>query len=89
MINNENARVSGQYTLDGKALNLADLPTSQSVRWSMRRKSEVLTAIRCGLLTVEDAFNRYAISLDELISWQIAMNRFGPEGLCARHRVRQ
>ena len=89
MINAAHPRANGQYRRDGKSLDLTNLPKSQSIRWSMRRKSEVLNAIRCGLLPIEDARNRYAISMDELISWQMAIRRFGPEGLCARHRVRE
>jgi hypothetical protein len=79
-------RIDGPFAADGMRLGPSHLPSSQSIRWVTRRKAEVLAAIRCGLLTAEDAAARYAISMDELISWETAMTRFGPQGLFAtRH----
>ncbi|MEP6605035.1 MAG: DUF1153 domain-containing protein [Nitrosospira sp.] len=65
-----------------------NLPESNSIRWVVRRKIEVLTAIRQGFFTAEEACQRYAISMDELFAWQTAMRHFGPEGLCATHVLR-
>jgi hypothetical protein len=33
----------------------ADLPPSDTKRWVMRRKADVVSAVRCGLLTLEQA----------------------------------
>ena len=80
---------SGLFGLDGKPLDLTNLPSSRTVRWVMRRKVEVLTAVRGGLLSIDDACNRYGISSDEFIAWNNAMDRFGPVGLHASRLRRQ
>lgn len=87
MTNNEDSGVSGISGPD-EPLGLTNLPSSATVRWVMSRKAEVLTAVRCGLLSSEDACNRYAISMDEFIAWKSAMDRFGPRGLRATHPYR-
>ncbi len=69
------------FGLDGKLLDLTNLPSSQPIRWVMRRKVEVVAAVQGGLLSIEDACERYAISTEEFLAWTSAMERFGPEGL--------
>jgi hypothetical protein len=59
------------------------LPPVGPIRWVVSRKIEVLYAIRKGLLSCDEACRRYGISMDELLSWQEAMTRFGPNGLRA------
>jgi len=70
---------------DGTALTLDNLPSPSTVRWVMRRKSEIVAAVRGGLLSLEDACERYAISMEEFLSWKRAMDDFGPAGLQATH----
>ena len=89
MINIEPRGVSQVFGFDGTPLNLRNLPQSQAVRWVMRRKMEVLTAVRFGLLNVDDACNRYGISMEELLSWESALDRFGPVGLHTLRLCRQ
>ena len=43
----------------GAALTLADLPPANTQRWVIRRKAEVVAAVRGGLLTREEARERY------------------------------
>jgi hypothetical protein len=40
---------------DGSPLTIADLPPSTTRRWVIRRKAEVVAAVRGGLLSLEDA----------------------------------
>ena len=47
----------------------------------MRRKEEVVAAVRGGLLSLEHACERYAISMDEFLAWKGAMDLCGPSGL--------
>ncbi len=68
----------------GNILPLDNLPSPNTKRWVVRHKAEVVDAIRNGLLSLEEACGRYALSLDELISWQVAYNRYGLNGLRAR-----
>ena len=62
---------------DGAPISLADLPPSDTQRWVMRRKAMVVRAVRGGLLTVEEACDRYRLSLDKYLSWQTMENRYG------------
>ena len=39
---------------DGQRLTIADLPPSDTRRWVIRRKAEVVAAVRGGLLSLED-----------------------------------
>ena len=65
----------------GAALTLADLPPSNTQRWVIRRKAEVVAAVRGGLLTLEEACARYRLTSDEFIAWQQAIDRWGMPGL--------
>jgi Protein of unknown function (DUF1153) len=67
--------------LNGRRLTLADLPSPETKRWVIRRKAEVVAAVRGGLLSLEEACSRYALSSDEVLSWQQCIDRFGIAGL--------
>ena len=73
---------------DGSPLTIADLPPPNTKRWVIRRKAEVVAAVRGGLLSLEDACNRYSLTLEEFLAWQRAIERFGMPGLRAT-RVQQ
>jgi hypothetical protein len=66
---------------DGRRLALADLPLPGTKRWVIRRKAEVVAAVRGGLLSQEEACSRYALSIEELLSWQHCIDRYGLRGL--------
>ncbi|MCM8729737.1 DUF1153 domain-containing protein [Hephaestia sp. GCM10023244] len=65
----------------GETLTLNSLPPADTKRWIIRRKAEVVAAIRGGLLTSEEACARYRLSSDELESWQRAVDVAGMPGL--------
>lgn len=65
----------------GKALTLETLPPPTTKRWVPRRKAEVVAAVNGGLLTVEEALDRYALSREEFASWQRTVTRVGIMGL--------
>ncbi len=65
----------------GENLTLKDLPPSDTVRWVIRRKAELVAAIRGGLLSLEDACERYQLSEEELESWANSLARHGLRGL--------
>ncbi|VWX50513.1 hypothetical protein NOVOSPHI9U_290042 [Novosphingobium sp. 9U] len=48
-----------------------------------RRKAEVVAAVEGGLLSASEACRRYELSLEELVSWQRAVERDGLSGLRA------
>jgi hypothetical protein len=47
----------------------------------IRRKAEVVAGVRGGLLTLEEACERYTLSVEEFLSWQRAIDRYGLLGL--------
>ena len=65
----------------GKPLSLDDLPPPNTKRWVIRRKAEVVTAVRSGLLTLEEACERYKLSVEEFLSWQSLIDKHGMRGL--------
>src|SRR5690242_10030609 len=74
-------RVSYVIGPDGSPLTLADLPSPDTKRWVIRRKAEVVAAVRGGLLSLEEACSRYALNSDEFLSWQYCIDRYGLAGL--------
>ncbi len=81
------ATSAGQVTSvigpEGKPITLADLPPPDTKRWVIRRKAEVVAAVRGGLLTLEQACERYTLSTEEFLSWQSAIEAHGMPGLRA------
>ncbi len=65
----------------GAPLTLSDLPPKGTQRWVIRRKAEVVAAVRGGLLSLDDACNRYGLTNDEFLSWQKSIDRHGMQGL--------
>ncbi|MEO1491883.1 MAG: DUF1153 domain-containing protein [Pseudomonadota bacterium] len=66
---------------DGEKMTLADLPSPSTRRWVPRRKARVVAAVEGGLLTEDEALERYSISDEEYATWKAAMSRFGLKGL--------
>lgn len=64
----------------GEPLSLACLPDPQE-RWVPRMKAQIVAAVEGGLLSLEEACSRYALSKDEFIAWQSAIERTGLPGL--------
>ena len=65
----------------GSPLTLDDLPPANTGRWVIRRKAEVVAAVRGGLLSAEDACERYGLTAEEFEGWQHAIERHGMAGL--------
>jgi hypothetical protein len=66
---------------DGSPLSINDLPSAGTRRWVIRRKAEVVAAVRGGLLSIADACERYALSAEEYLSWEHAVDQHGVAGL--------
>src|ERR1043166_8768517 len=63
-------RVSYVIGPDGSPLTLADLPPPSTRRWVIRRKAEVVAAVRGGLLSLDDACKRYTLTGEEFLDRQ-------------------
>ncbi|WP_137387594.1 DUF1153 domain-containing protein [Rhodoligotrophos defluvii] len=88
MVGPMRSRVSYVIGPDGSPLTIADLPPPNTRRWVIRRKAEVVAAVRGGLLSIEDACNRYRLTVEEFLSWQRSIDRHGLPGLRAT-RIQQ
>ena len=66
---------------DGSPLTIADLPPVTTWRWVIRRKAEVVAAVRGGLLSLDEACSRYTLTVDEFLSWQMSIDQYGLAGL--------
>jgi hypothetical protein len=88
MAEERRGRVSYVIGPDGSPLTLADLPPPNTKRWVIRRKAEVVAAVRGGLLSLDEACRRYTLTVEEFLAWQRAIDRFGMPGLRAT-RVQQ
>ena len=58
-------------------LTAADLPTPDTKRWTVRRKAEVVAGVRGGLLSLDEAYRRYALDEREFLSWQYSICSLG------------
>jgi hypothetical protein len=66
---------------DGSPLTIADLPPTNTRRWVIRRKAEVVAAVRGGLLSLDEACTRYRLTVEEFLSWQASIDDHGLAGL--------
>ncbi len=64
-----------------KPITVGDLPPLDTQRWVIHRKAKVVAAIRRGLISREEACDRYGISAEELTSWETLSNQHGMQGL--------
>jgi hypothetical protein len=71
-------RVIGPH---GEPLTEKDLPPANTERWVIRRKAQVVAAVRGGLISLDEACRRYRLSVEEFLSWQRAIDAHGLPGL--------
>jgi hypothetical protein len=81
MIENQKIRPAQVIGPLGEPLTLDSLPAPSTTRWVVRRKAEVVAAVNGGLLSVDEACERYGLTLEEFASWQRAVDRSGMPGL--------
>ena len=65
----------------GAPLTLSDLPPGDTERWVIRRKAEVVAAVRGGLLSLDEACERYRLTNEEFLGWQKSIDQHGLAGL--------
>ncbi|MEM7489314.1 MAG: DUF1153 domain-containing protein [Pseudomonadota bacterium] len=66
---------------DGTQMTVADLPPKGTTRWVARRKEAVVRGVQGGLISLEEAIERYDLSEEEFDSWQQAVSAHGTNGL--------
>jgi hypothetical protein len=62
-------------------LMTGDLPPPDTKRWVARRKAAVVSAVRSGGITLEEALRRWQLTEEEYRSWEQAFERHGLSGL--------
>ncbi len=77
MVDHHRQRVRYVIGPDGSPLTINDLPPPDTKRWVIRRKAEVVAAVRGGLLSLEEACARYGLSVEEFLAWQMSIDRGG------------
>ena len=65
----------------GQPLSLKDLPPRNTKRWVIRRKAELVAAVRGGLISLDEVCERYQLSREEFQSWQESLAVHGVRGL--------
>ena len=65
----------------GQPLTVENLPPENTVRWVIRRKAEVVAAVRNGLIGLDEACERYRLSVEEFLNWEQLVNAHGLRGL--------
>ena len=68
---------------EGRPLTMDDLPPPDTKRWVTKRKASLVACIRAGLLTLDEACERYSLSVEEFQSWQTLIEAHGMRGLRA------
>ncbi len=62
-----------------------DLPASDTKRWHVNRKAEVVLGVRHGVISIEEACRHYRLSIEEFGSWQRLIDEYGLLGLRATY----
>jgi len=61
--------------------SVLELPPPDTKRWVARRKAVVVDAVRSGAISLEEACQRYQLSVEEFLGWQRAIESHGVAGL--------
>jgi hypothetical protein len=62
-------------------LTREDLPPANEKRWVPRRKAIVVAAVRGEIITLEEACQRYNLTMEEFTTWERAMDSGGLKAL--------
>jgi hypothetical protein len=73
--------------LRGNVITPYDLPPAHGVRWTSLRKADLIAAIVGGVITLDEAKARYALTTEELSEWRRALAAGGVSGLKATKRA--
>ena len=71
---------------DGTVMSRADVPTMETTRWVASRKLAVVRGVMHGLITQDEALERYSLSDEEFQEWLTSLSERGADGLKATHR---
>jgi hypothetical protein len=76
----------------GKRPGVSKLPKPGTTRWTALRKAAVVSAVEAGQLSMHEACERYSLTIEEFLSWQVRLAQHGAVALqtskVKRHRLR-
>ncbi len=75
------SRPNGVIGPAGQPLTVENLPPPDTIRWVISRKAEVVSAVRNGLIGLDEACERYRLSTEEFLIWEQLIAVHGPRGL--------
>ncbi len=75
------SRPNGVTGPTGKPLTVESLPPLDTKRWVIRRKAEVVAAVCNGLIGLDEACERYQLSVEEFLTWKQSIAAHGFRGL--------
>jgi hypothetical protein len=75
------AAPNGGFDAGQIAMRGLPLPPPGAKRWWPHRKAAVVAAVRGGILSLNEAQERYALSIEEYLTWQHGIDLFGLAGL--------
>ncbi len=81
MMPEQPSRPNGVIGPAGKPLTVDKLPPADTKRWVIRRKAEVVAAVRNRLIGLDEACERYRLSVEEFLNWQQLIESHGMRGL--------
>jgi hypothetical protein len=75
--------MSNEYSLHQASAEYRafDLPSPDTKRWVTRRKAVIVSAVRAGVISLEEVCRRYELSVEEFLAWQGAIDTHGEPGL--------
>lgn len=65
----------------GKVMSRADLPEPKTRRWVASRKAAVVRGVTYGLISKDEALERYSLSEEEFTQWVHAVAKHGEQAL--------
>ena len=68
---------------DGKVMSREDLPADTTRRWVASRKAAVVRGVNYGLISKDEALERYSLSEEEFTHWVQAVAKHGENALKA------
>lgn len=79
-------KVEGPRTVtlaSGEVMTQADLPPKNTRRWVASRKAAVVRGVVYGLISQDEALDRYGLSGEEFQEWVTAAAQYGVDALKA------
>ncbi len=61
-------------------MTVNNLPSANTIRWTIWRKTEVVAAVHNGDIGLDEACERYSMSVEEFRNWEQLIDKRGFQG---------